>query len=189
MDLNDIFAGRMVMRQLFAVLLMGLAGASMSGAEGGATKVEVKGPHICCTQCVNVVADILGKVEGVSDVKSNTKTKTVNFTAKDDKAAQAGFKALLDGGFFGTATADGKEIKNGLPATAKGGSVESITVKDVHVCCGACRTAVNKAFKDAKVSYAGKGPQLTVTIAGTALEQSAVLETLRKAGFNGKLDK
>ena len=70
----------------------------------------VKGPHICCKQCINVAKKILSKVDGVSDVDPDQKTKTVTFKAKDEAGAKAGYKALLDGGFFGTATYDGKDV-------------------------------------------------------------------------------
>ena len=131
-----------------------------------ASGVEVKGPHICCKQCVSVVGKILEKVDGVSEASCDVKTKTVKFTAKDAAAAKAGFKALLDGGFFGTATEDGKEIKLDIPAVKKGEKVNTITVKDVHVVCGQCKNAVSKTFEGSKITYQGTGPQLTVRIEG-----------------------
>jgi copper chaperone CopZ len=176
------------MRQILKVLAGGLTAILVSAGFAMASGVEFKGPHICCQQCINIVGNILKKVDGVSDVKSDTKTKTVTFTAKNSAAAKAGFKALVDGGFFGTATEDGKEIKLDIATPKAGAKVETITVKDVHVCCGACQKAVNKAFDSAKVTYEGKGPQRTVRIEGADLEPSAVIQTLRKAGFNGKIE-
>ena len=88
----------------------------MIAAQVGASDVEVKGPHICCRQCVSVVNKVLAKVDGVSNVVADAKGKKVTFTAKDDTAAAAGVKALIDGGFFGKATSDGKEIKVAVPA-------------------------------------------------------------------------
>jgi len=176
------------MRQLTKVLFGGFAAILLSASFALASGVEVKGPHICCQQCINEVGKILGKVDGVSDTKSDIKSKTVTFTAKDSAAAKAGFKALVDAGFFGTATEDGKEIKLDIPAVKKGEKTNVITVKDVHVCCGQCQKAVNKTFDTSKVTYQGTGAQRTVRIEGTGLEASAVLEALRKAGFNGKID-
>jgi copper chaperone CopZ/predicted nucleic acid-binding Zn ribbon protein len=166
----------------------GFAAILLSAGLAMASGVEVKGPHICCKQCVTVVGKILEKVDGVSDVSADAKTKTVKFTAKDSAAAKAGFRALLNGGFFGTATEDGKEIVLDLPANKKGDTVKAITVKDVHVCCGQCQTAVKKAFESATVTFEGTGAQRTVRIEGAGLERSAVLATLRKAGFNGKIE-
>jgi copper chaperone CopZ len=175
------------MRKLLATICTVLAASILYAADGG-TKVEVKGPHICCPQCVKVVGQILKKVDGVSDVKADRESKTVTFTAKDDNAAKAGFVALIEGGFYGKATADGKELKSGLTAYKKGTKADVITVKDVHVCCGACQKAITAIFTDAKVSYTGKGPQKTVRIEGKDLEAAQVIRSLHKTGFGGHVE-
>jgi copper chaperone CopZ len=175
-------------RKLVGMFVVCLVGVSVSASDATAGKVEVKGPHICCKQCVNIVGGILGKVEGVTDAACSIQDKTVTFNAKDAAAAKAGFKALLDGGFFGTATDDGKELKVDA-GSAPEGKADVVLVKAVHVCCGQCKTAVNKVFKDAKVSYEGKGKQLDVRIEGSGLDRVQVLDALRKAGFNGKVEK
>jgi copper chaperone CopZ len=176
------------MRSLFSGALAGLAAMLFVGTVV-ASDVEVKGPHICCGQCVKVVGKLLEKVDGVSDVKADAKTKTVTFTAANNTAAKAGFKALVDGGFFGSATEDGKAIKLEVAGTKKGDKLEKVTVKAVHVCCGQCQNAINKLFKDSKVSYEGKGAQRTVVIEGGELYRGSVLEALRKSGFNGTVEK
>ena len=176
------------MRFVLGVTLAGLAVVVLSAAQAVAGNVEVKGPHICCKQCVNIVGAILGKVEGVSDVVADAKTKTVTFKAKDAAAAKAGFKALVDGGFFGAATEDGKEIKLDVKGASKD-KADAISVKDVHVCCGQCQTAIKNVFKGATVTFEGKGAQRTVVLQGAASSPNEVLEALRKAGFNGVIQK
>ncbi|MBI1832865.1 MAG: cation transporter [Planctomycetes bacterium] len=170
------------MRYLYA----SLAAAVLAASSAVASDVELKGPHICCPQCVTAVSKILGAVDGVSNAKADSKTKTVTFTAADDKAAKAGVKALFDGGFFGKAFADGKELKVDAPA-AKGDKTGKVTLKGVHACCGACHSAIKKIFEDSKVSITGTGPQRTIVIEGAGLEPSAVLSALRGKGFNGKV--
>jgi hypothetical protein len=177
------------MRNLFAVSFLGLAVAVLGAGQAVADSVEVKGPHICCKQCVSVAVKLLEKVDGVSKASADVKTKTVAFTAKDEKAAKAGFKALVDGGFFGTATSDGKDLASPVHTPAKGDKADVVVVKDVHVCCGACQAGIAKVFKDAKITYEGKGPQRTVRIELPGLEPSSVIESLRKAGFNGSVAK
>jgi copper chaperone CopZ len=177
------------MRYLFVVLTVGLSAAFLGAAQGGSTPVEVKGPHICCKQCINIVGSILGKVDGVSDVKADIKTRSVTFTARNDQSAQAGVKALIDGGFFGKASQGGKEIKVAVPAVKKGEKADVVTVSDVHVCCGQCQSAINKVFKSAKVTYEGKGAQRTVRIEGANLDRAEVIDALHQAGFHGKLQK
>jgi copper chaperone CopZ len=177
------------MRIFLAVIFTGLTTAILSAGQVGSNAIEVKGPHICCGQCVKVVNNILKKVDGVSDIKADIQTKVVTFTAKDDKAARAGFMALVDGGFFGGATEGGKEIKLEMDVVKKGNKADVVTVKGVHVCCGACQKAINSIFKDSKVSFEGPGPQRTVRIEGKDLDRAEVLETLHKTGFNGTVEK
>jgi len=174
------------MRLIVGMLCAGLMAVAVPAF---ASDVEVKGPHICCPQCVTAVENILAKVDGVSNVKASAKTKTVNFTAKNEAAAKAGFKALLDGGFFGSAKDDGKELKIEVAQVNKGDKVEAVTVKDVHVCCGACQKAIKGIFKDSKVTFEGSGAMRTVRIEGGDLYVGTVVEALRKGGFSGKLDK
>ncbi len=173
------------MRHLFTVILAGLAVVALSAAQAAADSVEVKGPHICCKQCVNIAEGLLAKVAGVSDAKADAKTKTVTFTAKDAAAADAGITALTNGGFSGTAKIDGKAYPIKLSSTKDLGKADKVVVKDVHVCCGACQTAIKNLFKDSKVGFEAKGPQRTVIVEGTGLDRGAVLDALRKAGFNG----
>ncbi len=177
------------MRYLFSLLSAGVAVVALSAGQALASEVVVKGPHICCGQCVKVVGKILEKVDGVSEVKADTKTKMVTFTAKDAGAAKAGVKALFDGGFYGKATEDGKELKVGAGGVKKGDQVKSVTVKNVHACCGLCHKEIKGLFADSTVTFEGTGPQRTVVIEGGSLEASAVLQALRKAGFNGMVQK
>lgn len=178
------------MRHFWTVVLTGTAVTGLVAGQASAAKVEVKGPHICCKQCINVVNDILGKVDGVSEIVADAKTKSVTFEAKDESAAKAGLKALIDGGFFGSAKHDGKALKADVPAVKTGDKADKVAVKDVHVCCGQCQNAIKKAFKDATVTFTDpKGPQRTVRIEGAGLDRGEVIQALKKAGFYGTLEK
>ncbi len=169
----------------FSVVILAGAIALLTANQSSADNVVVKGPHICCPQCVNVAQGLLSKIDGVSDAVADAKAKTVTFTAKDAAAAKAGIAALVKGGFSGTATSDGKEVKVDLPVVEKGDKAAAVVVKDVHVCCGQCQTAVKGAFKGAKVTFEGKGAQRTVRVEGDDLYPGTVVDALRKAGFNG----
>lgn len=170
-------------------LVAGVSAALFVAGAAFAGPVEVKGPHICCGQCVKVAVGLVSKVDGVSEAKADAKAKTVTFTAKDDAAAEAGVKALFEGGFYGKATHDGKDIKIKTGAPKKGEKADAVTVKGVHMCCGQCRTAAKKLFPDAKVSFEGPGPQQDVRVEAAGLDPRVVLDTLRKSGFNGTVAK
>jgi copper chaperone CopZ len=173
------------MRQLF-VATVAVVGLCTGQVQAG--KVEVSGVHLCCKQCVDNANKALSAVDGVTDVTSDQKTKTVTFKAKDTKAAEAGVKALIAAGFFGSASEDGKDLKIGLNLPKKGEKADEVTVKGVHVCCKRCQNMINDLFKDAKVTYSGTGVQKDVKISGKGLDKEAVLETLLKAGFSGKVE-
>ena len=51
------------MRQLFVAAAFAAFVVLTGWAQAG--KVEVKGPHICCKQCVTIAKGILAKVDGV----------------------------------------------------------------------------------------------------------------------------
>ncbi len=174
------------MRQFVIAAVASIALVGLSLGQASAAKVEFKGTHLCCPKCVSTVKEVLAKVDGVSDVATDQKAGTVTFTAKDDKVAGAGIKALVDNGFFGAATVDGKESKIETPEVKKGTKADSVEVKDVHVCCGRCKMGVAKALPDLKISYDGDGVMLTVKCEGKDLDKAVILEALRKAGFNGK---
>jgi copper chaperone CopZ len=178
------------MRQL-AVLAM-VAGllslVSFANAEQGETvKCKVDGLHLCCATCDNTVKAILGKVEGVSDVKVDRKAADkVTFTAKSQKEANVALEALVKGGFCCSVTAGAQKM---TPTIAKVDyKADAITFNDVHICCGACTTAVKGLFTDAKVTVSGKGAQKSVTITGKNLDAQVVSETLQKGGFTGNLE-
>jgi copper chaperone CopZ len=147
-----------------------------------AGKVQIKGAHICCPACVTAVTGALGKVDGVSDVATNNDKKTISFTTKDDKTTTAALTALYTAGFIGAATDDGKEVKIDPPSPKKGETVDSVTVSNTHVCCPNCQASLTGLFPDDKVEFPDKG---TVKVTGKDLDKWAVLDVLRKAGFNG----
>jgi periplasmic mercuric ion binding protein len=174
------------MRQLFvAAVVVLILGAVHARAE---ERVDFKGPHICCKQCVAAVAAILKDVEGITDAKCDIKEKTVSFTAKDQKAAEAAVAGLYKGGFAGEGKYGDAKL-GGKVAKKTDGKVDSVTVKNVHACCGQCNKALKALFPDAQVTIEGTGPKKDVTVTGTGLNIGEVIAALRKAGFNGQADK
>jgi copper chaperone CopZ len=173
------------MRQLFmaAVVVVAFGAARASADE----KAEIKGPHICCKNCVKAVEGILAKVDGVSDVKCSVKDKTVTFMAKDNAAAAKALDAMVEGGFMGAAKFGDASIP--LKVTKLEGKANEVVAKGVHSCCGQCQTAIKGLFPDAKVTITGTGAQRDVTIVGTDLSLDAVQQALNGKGFSGKVEK
>src|SRR5262245_13887785 len=132
-----------------AITLMTLGVLGLGAGASRAEKVEIKGPHICCKQCVTVAEGMLGKIDGLTEVKADPKGKTISFTAKDEASAKAGIKAIIEGGFFGVCTCDGKTVP--VDVAKADGKADVVVVEKVHVCCPLCQKAINALFSDAKV--------------------------------------
>ena len=154
-------------------------------------EVEVKGVHMCCGQCVKIIAKTLGKVEGVSDAACDRKAKTIKFKADDAKVAKKALRRLTNAGFFGKAAIDGKAAKLPASGAKKDQKSDSIAIRNVHLCCGLCVKAVTKALK-AVEGVEGVAPNRkknTVQLIGKQFDVTAAIAALNKAGFNGRVGK
>lgn len=156
-------------------------------ADGADTKVELKGTHLCCGQCVRAVDDILKKVEGVTG-KCDTKAGTVTITAKDDATAQKALDALAAGGFHGTT--DSKELKIKDDSGASKGKVKSLTLEGVHNCCGACNKSIVAAIgKVAGVTgNTAKAKADSFEVTGE-FDAQELVKALNAAGYHVKVKK
>src|ERR1700751_5134459 len=121
------------MKTLLSLTVGALVLASGSAA-GADTKVELKGTHLCCPQCVRAVGDILKKVDGATG-KCDQKAGAITITAKDTATAQKALDALAEGGFHGTT--DNKDLKIKDDSGATKGKVKTLNLEGVHNCCGA----------------------------------------------------
>src|SRR6187397_3179392 len=121
------------MKLLRTLALAGVVLVLGPAAARAETKIELKNTHLCCPACVKAVGDILKGVEGVTG-KCDTKTHTVAITAKDDATAQKAIDALAAGGFHGDTGSKTVTIKE--DSGVKKGKVKTLTVTDVHNCCG-----------------------------------------------------
>jgi copper chaperone CopZ len=151
-------------------------------------KVEVKGTHLCCKQCVTKVDEILKGVEGISDAKCDQKAKTVTFTAKDNTAAQKALDALAAAGFHGDTGNAELKIKNDSGVTK--GKVKTITLTGIHNCCNNCNKGINETVS--KVSgvtgNTAKAKSDTLEVTGD-FDAEELVKALNTAGFHVKVKK
>ncbi|MBY0521809.1 MAG: heavy-metal-associated domain-containing protein [Gemmataceae bacterium] len=191
------------MRQLFAVLTV----AVIVGCQGGSTtpskpasvplstkaeaankvNAEVKGIFMCCADCQKDAKDALAKVDGISDVTTDVKEKKVTYKARDGKTANAGGEALHAAGFGGELKHDGGDSFATVGKNLTGGKQDQVTIKGVHVCCDGCEKAIRGLFKDAGVTFDGKGSVKDVVIKGKDLNAGDAMNALAEAGFWGKI--
>lgn len=153
-----------------------------------ADEVTVKDVHLCCGACVKAADEALKEVKGVTAVKIDKDAGTVTFTVADRKRGRAALKKLAEAGFGGQATMGDKKLGFPKLTVEKGTTADSLQITGVHLCCGGCVKAVQGALKDVQGVSNVEGDTDTgvVKIEGDDVDVRQVLQTLRKAGFNGK---
>ena len=117
-----------ILSVLFASLALILS------AQAEAT-IKLTGVHNCCGKCEKGIQAAVTKVEGATVVAEKD---VVTITAKDEATAKKAEASLIAGGYAG---------KESVVPAVVDAKVKSATVTGVHLCCGKCVTAVEKAVK------------------------------------------
>ena len=157
---------------------------SVSTAEVTAKISEV---HLCCKGCVTGVEKAVGEVDGAK-ATADQEAGTVTLSAPDEATAQKAADALVKAGYFGKCEAG--NIKMHSHTGAKGQQVQTLQIEGVHLCCGKCVKAVDKAVKSVagvKEQTAVKGAK-SFAVTGD-FNDKEVFAALEKEGFAGKVGK
>jgi copper chaperone CopZ len=159
----------------------------LTGAGWAETKLEVKGTHLCCGQCVKAVGEILKKVDGVTAM-CDQKAGTITITAKDNEAAQKALDALAAGGFHGDT--GNKDLKFKDDSGVSAGKVKTLTVTGVHNCCGNCNKSITATVgKVAGVTgNTSKAKSDSFEVTGD-FDAADLIKALNAAGFHVKVKK
>lgn len=151
------------------------------------TKVELKGVHLCCPQCVKGVGDILNGVEGVKGT-CDAKKKTVTITATDDETAQKALDALAAGGFHGATKNKKLKIKDDSDVSA--GKVKSLSLTGAHNCCGQCCKAIKATVKKVEGVIGDTATPKSDSFEVTGdFDAAELVKALNAAGFHVKVKK
>src|SRR5262245_2821999 len=165
-----------------ATIAVLFAAAGVARAE---TKVELKGTHLCCGQCVKAAGDILKGIDGVTG-KCDQKARTITITAKDDATAQKAVDALAAAGFHGESSNDKVTVKD--DSGAKAGKVKTVTVSGIHTCCGQCTKAIKATVQKVEGvtgdTLKAKGDTFEVN---GDFDAQALVKALNAAGFHVKV--
>jgi copper chaperone CopZ len=148
---------------------------------------KITGLSLYSDQCVETLKEALSKVEGVSEIKVDLKSRTAAFKLKDEEATNRLYIAVAKAGFHGNYDiAKSVAIKGFIPVAepiVSRDEFAEIKFKNMHVCCTECEKVIAGLFKDAKVEFSGKGPLKEVKITGRKLTLAKIMEPLRSAGF------
>jgi periplasmic mercuric ion binding protein len=159
-----------------AALALGALTTSASAAEATLT-----GVHNCCKSCQKAIDAAVTGAGG----KAKIEKSTITVTADDEAGVKKAVAALLAAGYFGDGAPAGAAAAPTAPSDAK---AKSVTVEGVHLCCGKCVDAFNKAVKTAAGAIktdAAKNAK-SVLVEGDVSPKD-VLDALHKAGFNASV--
>ena len=160
------------MKTTVITLLSVVAVAVAARAE---STVTLTGVHNCCKSCTTGISKAVTSVDGATCTADKG---TVTITAKSETDARKAVAALLDAGYFGEGAKAG---------TASAAKAKSVTVAGVHLCCGKCVDAFNKAATEAGATKTDAVKGAKSVIVDGDLSPKELLAALNKGGFNGKV--
>ena len=148
---------------------------------------KISGVHLCCQSCVKGIEKAVADVKGTTtDVDKDA--GTVTLTGPDKAAVQKAANALVAAGYFGKSSDD--SIKMAQETGAKGQKVQTLKLEGVHLCCGKCVSAVEKAVKSVAgvKDHTAKKNAESFEVTGDFNDRE-VLDALQSAGLTGKVAK
>jgi len=167
--------------------LITLALAFLASASAADSQAKITDVHLCCKSCVTGVEKAIGEVQGAR-AEVDQDAGTVTLSGPDAATVQKAADALLAAGYFGKCKDSG--IKLDANTGGKGQKVQSLKIEGVHLCCGKCVKAVDRAVKSVagvKEQTATKGAK-SFEVTGEFNDQD-VFSALEKEGLTGKVGK
>lgn len=154
----------------------------------GETTLTLSGVHLCCAGCEDAVTAIGSDPKnllpaGVA-LTPDRKTGTITVTAPSGKDAQAALRAVLESGYYGASDHEVIKIADLKPDDS---TVDTMTLTNLHLCCGSCVKALTKAVESVegvKAAEAKSGADRAI-VTGTSFKTYEVMQALREAGFGG----
>lgn len=173
------------MKKSLASLVIACALALSAGAADVTTKIS--GVHLCCKGCVVGAEKAVATVKGAT-AAVDADAETVSLTGPDTTTVQKAANALVAAGYFGKS--GDASVKMTADTGAKGKKVQSLKLEGVHLCCGKCVSAVNKAVKSVSgvKEHTAKKDTETFEVIGD-FNDKEVLDALQNAGLTGKVAK
>lgn len=161
--------------KLPSLMLVGAALAAFTFQASADATLTISGVHNCCKSCTKGIEEAIAKAGATAAVDGTT----VKITAKSDAEAKKAAAELVAAGYYGEgATA---------PAVSDA-KVKSATVSGVHLCCGKCVSAVDKAVKTVSgvSSHSAKKGSASFSVEGD-FSTKELAAALNKAGLSGTI--
>src|SRR6185436_3643144 len=113
-------------------------------ARAAEVSTKISDVHLCCQSCVKGVNKAVADIKGLTTAVDQD-AETVTLSGPDTATVQKAADALVSAGYFGKSS--DASIKLVADTGAKGSKVQSLKLEGVHLCCGKCVSAVDKAVK------------------------------------------
>lgn len=165
------------MKTLIIMLLTLGSTCLLAGAD---TKVTLSGVHLCCKGCVKGVAKAVDKSGGNAACDAKAGTVVISGTKE---AVEKALEAIAKAGYYGSS--DNKELAIACQGGAKDEKVKSLTLSGVHLCCGKCVKAVDKAVSatDGASAHTAKKKSKTFEVTGD-FNALALIKALHDNGLH-----
>jgi copper chaperone CopZ len=148
-----------------------------------ADEIDVKGVHNCCGACCKLIHEVLGKVEGVTEVTAKPKERDFTFDAANAKAARQAIGALARAGFHGTTNKEKLVFRDNSGVEA--GKVTRLSLVGIHNCCpGCCKAAKDAIAKVEGVQADTLEPKKRKFVVEGNFDGAAVVKALNNIGFH-----
>jgi copper chaperone CopZ len=152
-------------------------------ATAGDVSTKLTDVHMCCDGCVKGAAKAVSKVDGVKEI-SDKDEGTVSLTGPDNASVQKAINSLVAAGYYGKSSDAAFTVSS--DTGAKDEKVKTMEVENLHLCCGSCVKAVNRALgtvPGVTGNTATKGAK-SFTVTGDFNEKDA-MAALQKEGLTG----
>jgi copper chaperone CopZ len=158
-------------------------GISLSVKAEASTKLS--NVHLCCSSCVKGVEKAVAEVKDVTAAVDKD-AGTVTLTGPDKATVQKAADALVAAGYFGKSS--DSSIKLPSNSGTAGKKVQALKLQGVHLCCGKCVSAVDKAVKSVPGvrEHNAKKNAESFEVTGDFNDRE-VLDALQNAGLTGKV--
>lgn len=161
--------------KILTILTLGAALATFTSSVQADATITLTGVHNCCGGCADGIEEAITQAGATADIDDST----VKITAKTEADVKKATDALVAAGYFGEG-ASAPEVEDA--------QVKSAKVGGVHLCCGKCVKAVEKAVKSVKgaTSHTAKKNSDTFSVEGD-FSTKELAAALNKAGFSGRI--
>lgn len=148
-----------------------------------AEEIKVSGVHNCCGACCKLIHEVLGKVEGVTEVSAKPKESDFTFDAANAKAARQGIGALARAGFHGQTNKEKLVFRDN--SGVEKGKVSRLSLVGIHNCCaGCCKAAKEAIAKVEGVEADSLEPKKRTFVVEGNFDGAAVVKALNDIGFH-----